>query len=276
VVAQAVRQMAVKLCPDAACAGIAAAAAMALLLAPGPWMQVAVLAGGALAGTVAGRWFRFKAKGGGAAGAAEPGRRRPASSLPWIAVFAALLLILPILARPGPPTAVGVFNAFYRTGSLVFGGGHVVLPLLEQATVGRGWLDHDSFLAGYGFAQALPGPLFAFSAYLGALIPPGGVAGGLLALLGIYLPSALLIFGTLPQWERLRSAPRAGLLMAGLNAAVVGLLAAAFCTPIWTSAITSLGRLGLALAAYLCLDVGRLRPWIIVLGCAAAGAAFLG
>ena len=275
VVAQAVRQMAVRLCPDAPRVAIASAAAVALLFAPGPWMQIAVLAGGALAGAAWGRWFRLEKRAGPESSAGYP-PQRTGSSLAWLAAFAALLMILPAFERTAAPTAAGVFNAFYRTGSLVFGGGHVVLPLLEQATVGRGWLDRDSFLAGYGLAQALPGPLFTFSAYLGALIPPGGIPGGLLALSAIYLPTFLLLFGTLPHLERLRSAPRLRLLLSGVNASVVGLLAAAFCTPIWTSAITSVGRMCLMLAAFLGLELGGWRPWVVVLGCAAAGAAFLG
>jgi len=168
-------------------------------------------------------------------------------------------------------------DGFYRTGALVFGGGHVVLPLLEQATVGRGWLDHDTFLAGYGAAQALPGPLFTFAAYLGATISigPRGTAGGLLALFAIFLPSALLIFGVLPQWERLRQMSLAQSLLAGTNAAVVGLLAAAFYSPICASAITDPGRLAIAVLAFSGLMFFKMPPWLAVVACALAGKVFL-
>jgi chromate transporter len=169
-----------------------------------------------------------------------------------------------------------VFDGFFRAGSLVFGGGHVVLPLLEQATVGRGWIDHDTFLAGYGAAQALPGPLFTFSAYLGAMIPQGGVSGGILALVAIYLPTVLLVFGTLPQWDRLRTVPQARALLAGTNAAVVGLLGAAFYSPIWTSTITNPVRLSFMLVAYAALQFCLVPPWLVVLACAIAGAFLLG
>jgi putative chromate ion transporter len=162
-------------------------------------------------------------------------------------------------------------------GAMVFGGGHVVLPLLERATVGRGWLDHDTFLAGYGAAQALPGPLFTFAAYLGATISvgPHGIIGGLLALLAIYLPSALLIFGVLPRWERLRQMPLAQALLAGTNAAVVGLLGAAFYSPICTSAMTEPKRWVIAVVIFIGLMFGKMPPWLAVLACALAGKLFL-
>jgi chromate transporter len=151
----------------------------------------------------------------------------------------------------------------------------VVLPLLEQVTVARGLLTHDTFLAGYGAAQALPGPLFAFAAYLGSVqrVSPHGIAGGLLALGAIYLPSFLLVFGVLPHWQRLRQAPRARALLAGTNAAVVGLLGAAFYRPVCTSALTSPAAFALALGLFAALRWGQAPPWLVVLVAAAAGQA---
>lgn len=272
VVAQAVWTMARKLCPDVPRATIGIVAAIVLLLAPRGWMQLVVLVGGAVAGALTARWFKVTL-GPPPAPAAEPHRT---AGLGWLVVFFALLVLLPMAAQWWPSRWLQVGDGFFRAGSLVFGGGHVVLPLLQHVTVDRGWLDHDTFLAGYGAAQALPGPLFAFSAYLGAVIKPGGIAGGMLALIAIYLPTALLIFGTMPQWDRLRAAPSARALLAGTNAAVVGLLGAAFYSPIWTSAITEPKRLAFMLAAYAGLEFFRVPPWLIVLGCALGGAAVLG
>ncbi len=192
-------------------------------------------------------------------------------------VFFLLLLLLPLAARCWPVAWLQIFDGFYRAGALVFGGGHVVLPLLEKATVGRGWIDRDAFLAGYGAAQALPGPLFTFAAYLGAAISigPQGIGGGLLALFAIYLPSALLLSGLLPHWDRLRQLPWAQAMLAGTNAAVVGLLGAAFYSPICSSAITDAKHLVIALVAFAGLRWGKLPPWLVVFGCALAGKIFL-
>lgn len=267
VVAQAVWLMAKRLCPDAPRATLATAAAVILLLAPGPWTQIAVLGAGALAGLLMARWFGLKSS----PARSSAGLHRPLTGIGWLVIFLGLLGLLPWLAQTWPARWIQVFDGFYRTGSLVFGGGHVMLPLLEQTTVGRGWLDHDTFLAGYGAAQALPGPLFTFSAYLGWLMPLGGIAGALLALLAIYLPTALLVAGALPQWERLRTTPSARALLAGTNAVVVGLLGAAFYSPIWTSTITAPAHLALMLAAYAGLEGWRLPPWMIVLACALTG-----
>jgi len=270
VVAQAVLTMAKKLCPDPPRATIAIGAAAILLMVPQTWMQIAIIILGALVGMGTQRWFK-----GEPAPAPAVVHRGGNSGLGWLGVFFGLLLCLPWLAHAWPARWLQVFDGFFRTGSLVFGGGHVVLPLLEQTTVARGWLERDTFLAGYGAAQALPGPLFAFSAYLGALIPPGGIGRGLLALIAIYLPTVLLLFGTLPQWDRLRTMPQARALLAGTNAAVVGVLGAAFYTPIWTSTITDASRLALMLVAYAALQFWRMPSWAIVLVCAAAGAAML-
>lgn len=268
VVAQALWQMAQRLCPDPARAIIACVAAAILMSAPTAWMQLAVIGGGALMGISVRRKLSCVAK-----PALTLAVRQRLDGLNWLLAFFALLLLLPLAARLWPLEWLQIVDGFYRTGSLVFGGGHVVLPLLQQATVGRGWLDHDTFLAGYGAAQALPGPLFTFAAYLGATISvgPQGIPGGLLALLAIYLPSALLIFGVLPRWERLRQIPMAQALLAGANAAVVGLLAAAFFSPICTSALTEPKRWAIALVAFLGLMFGKLPPWMIVFACALAG-----
>ena len=270
VVAQAVVVMARKLCPDLPRALIAAAATLTLLRFAGAGTQLAVIAGGAVAGMLCSRWFSAEPK--------IPPNQGPTNrshSFICFALFLGLLAALPALARIWPTPSLRVLDGFYRAGALVFGGGHVVLPLLQQATVARGWLSQDSFLAGYGAAQALPGPLFTFSAYLGAIVAPGGWGGALLALGAIYLPGVLILFAALPHWESLRRRPKARHLLAGANAAVVGLLAAAFYSPIWTSSITDPKRFMLALAAFAVLQFGRAPPWIIVAACAGIGAACL-
>ncbi len=270
VVAQAVVAMARRLCPDVPRAAIALSATAVLVVRSASGMQVAVIAGGACAGLLARRWF-----------SAEPPVRSPAPAggrtggLACLGLFLGLLVALPWLARVASSPPLRVADAFYRSGALVFGGGHVVLPLLQQATVARGWLSPDAFLAGYGAAQALPGPLFAFSAYLGALIAPGGVGGAALALAAIYLPAGLILFAALPYWERLRGLPEARQLLAGANAAVVGLLAAALYSPIATSTLTDPVRLALALGAFVSLQFWRTPPWLVVAVCAAAGAIWL-
>ena len=271
VVAQAVVTMARKLCPDAARVSIAAAAAAVLVLFPTAWVQLVVLAGGAVAGLLARRWIASEQP----APVAMPLQRRNAGFV-FLGLFFGLLFALPWLAGIWPYRSLLVLNGFYRAGALVFGGGHVVLPLLQQTTVKLGWVSQDVFLAGYGAAQAVPGPLFSFSAYLGTVVPPGGVGGAFLALIAIYLPGVFVLFGTLPQWERLRGVPWARLLLAGVNAAVVGLLAAAFYSPIWTSTITSPARFALALAGFCALQFWRWPPWTIVAACALAGALWFG
>jgi chromate transporter len=272
VVAQAVVAMARRLCPDLPRAGIAIAAAAALLLVASSAMQIAVIAAGAAAGALLRRRLAL-------APAAPAGMERPvptAFSRLCLGSFLGLLALLPALAHFWPAPGLQVLDAFYRAGALVFGGGHVVLPLLQKATVGHSWLGQDRFLAGYGAAQALPGPLFAFCAYLGVLIAPGGMGGALLALGAIYLPAVLVLFGTLPHWERLRHAPQARALLGGANAAVVGLLGAALYSPIGTSAITDPKRLALAVAAFLALQFGRSPPWLVVVTCAGLGGWCLG
>src|SRR6185503_14722931 len=189
-------------------------------------------------------------------------------------LFFVLLAALPIAAKWSGSTAVGMFDSFYRAGSLVFGGGHVVLPLLQSELIPRHWVSNDVFLAGYGAAQAVPGPLFTFAAYLGASssVAPNGWTGALLCLVAIFLPSLLLVFATLPHWQTLRQKQAARNALAGVNAAVVGLLLAALYQPVWTSAIFAPVDLALALAAFLLLVVWRVSPWIIVILTALGGA----
>lgn len=267
VVAQAVWTMATKLCPDAPRATIAILAAVALLVWPTALLQIAVLLVGGLVG-----WRLLRV---------GTGDRRP--SLPIavpraLSVVSAILLpvgliLLPAVAATGNQTAA-LFSAFFRAGSLVFGGGHVVLPLLEAAVVPPGWVTAEQFIAGYGAAQAVPGPLFTFSAFLGAISAPepNGWAGAAVALVGIFLPSFLLLWAALPIWGRLRSAPWAQSVLAGINAAVVGLLLAALYDPVITSAIRGPLDVALALSAFCALHIWKAPPWAVVVACALAGA----
>jgi chromate transporter len=190
-----------------------------------------------------------------------------ATAIASLTLFAALLLGLPLLATATSDHAIEVISSFYRSGSLVFGGGHVVLPLLQQAIVPRGWIGNDEFLAGYGAAQAVPGPLFTFAAYLGTAMKtaPNGWTGGLICLAAIYLPSFLLLIGVLPFWDALRH--RAGVQSAlkGVNATVVGILLGALYTPVWTSAIFSAADFGQGVLAFLLLAFWRTPPWLVVI-----------
>jgi chromate transporter len=189
-------------------------------------------------------------------------------------VFAALLVLLPLLASATGSTLWSAIAAFYRAGALVFGGGHVILPLLEAGVVQPGWISSNAFLAGYGAAQAVPGPLFTFAAYLGAAMPQplGGWQGGLILLLAIFAPAFLLVSGALPFWEQLRQRPNVQRATAGVNAAVVGILGAALYDPVWTSAIHTKADLMLALAAFALLVVGRLSPvWVVILSAVGGG-----
>lgn len=269
VVANALWTMAEKLCPDRLRAIIAILAAAVMILFPMAWMQVAVIVGGAVVG-------RVLLAADSAAG--DGSEQKQGRGWPWLMAFGGFLVGLPIVvAITGDPVAL-MIESFYRSGSLVFGGGHVVLPLLEEATVGRDWLSRDAFLAGYGVAQAVPGPLFTFAAYLGSVIGigPGGVVGGLLALVAIYLPSWLLLPGAMPYWNRLRNLPAARSALMGTNAAVVGLLGAAFYDPVLISGVTDNLRLVLALLAFGALRFLKLPPWLLVLVCAVAGGVLLG
>ena len=191
----------------------------------------------------------------------------------WLGLFFSLLIGLPLAAAMFPGQTLALIDAFYRAGSLVFGGGHVVLPLLQAEVVPTGWVTGDAFLAGYGAAQAVPGPLFTFSAFLGASMnqAPSGWWGGIIALVAIFLPSFLLVAGGLPFWEQLRQNLRARAALLGVNAAVVGLLLAALYQPVWTSAIKGPGDFALGLVALVALMFWKLPPWLVVLSSGVVG-----
>jgi chromate transporter len=271
VVAAAVLAMARSLAPDRERATFAVVAAVIVLAASSAWGQIGAIALGGVAGLALLRT--------GAMARAAPlhiaaSRKVGAAAL---ALFAALLIGLPLVAANSSDHGLKLFDAFYRAGSLVFGGGHVVLPLLSAAVVPPGWVSNDTFLAGYGAAQAVPGPLFTFAAYLGAVMAPApnGVAGAALCLVAIFLPSFFLVTGTLPFWEVLRSKPAAQAVLKGVNAAVVGVLLAALYQPVWTSAILNARDFAVAIVAFLLLFLWRLPPWLVVVLCAIAGAAVL-
>ena len=272
VVAQAVWALARALCPDLPRAALAIAAAVLALTLPTALAQVGAIAACGLLGW---RLLAPTAAAGGTAGA-PVGPRAGAVAL---ALFVLLLAGLPLMALLQPGGPWGLLDAFYRAGALVFGGGHVVLPLLQASLVPAGWVDTPGFLAGYGAAQAVPGPLFSVAAYLGAIVPaqagvwPGGWAGGLLALVLIFLPGFLLVVGVLPFWARWRGRAGVRAAVAGINAGVVGLLLAALVGPVWGGAIHGLVEFGLALAAFGLLAWGRVSPlWVVLMG-ALAGAA---
>ncbi len=269
VVAQAVRQMAGRLAADSTHASILVAGATTALVLPGLAGQLGAIALGAVAGLLVGRRRGSTPP----AGGATSGTR----SVPVPVGLGLLAIQGALLAAPllfAVPEFLRIAEAAFRAGSLVFGGGHVVLPLLEADTVRTGLVARDTFLAGYGLAQALPGPLFTFAAFLGTAAPtPGGVAGGAMALLAIFVPSALILFGVTPFWDRLRAwAPaRAGL--DGINAAVVGLLVAVLYDPVASAAIAGPRDLAAVLVAYLLLEVWKAPPWTVVVGYGLAGAA---
>lgn len=267
VVAQAVWGMARNLCSDAARISVMLIAACVALLQTSAWGQVAVISAAALAGLLL-----FKPTPPAAHDALPVTLSRRAGAM-WLSLFVLVLAGLPILAQLIPNQGLAMIDAFYRSGSLVFGGGHVVLPLLQAEVVPTGWVSNDVFLAGYGAAQAMPGPLFTFAAFLGASMSqaPSGWLGGLLCLLAIFAPSFLLVLGALPFWESLRRSPRTQAALAGVNAAVVGLLLAALYQPVWTSAIFSARDFGLALIGLVALMVWKLPPWLVVVGSGTLG-----
>ena len=267
VVAQAVWGMARNLCPDAPRIAIMTAATCLVLLLPSVWSQVGVILLAAIGGLLLFRPPHSEAH------EALPISLRPGVGLIWLALFFLLLFGLPLLSTVFPSQSLAMLDAFYRAGALVFGGGHVVLPLLQAEVVPTGWVDNDAFLAGYGAAQAVPGPLFTFAAFLGASMnqAPSGWLGGLFALLTIFLPAFLLVAGALPFWESLRHHRRIQAALLGVNAAVVGLLLAALYQPVWTSAIHGPGDFVLALLACVALMVWKLPPWLVVIGSGVAG-----
>ena len=267
VVAQAVWGMARTLAPDARRGSIALAAALIVLFAAGSLGQIGAIALGAMAGFVLCRGLPVP----------ERGTLRFSVSrgfgFAMLGIFAALLIGLPLAAAHDHGLAV--FDAFYRSGALVFGGGHVVLPLLRASVVAPGWMSDGSFLAGYGAAQAVPGPLFTIASFLGASLnaAPNGMAGAALATAAIFLPGLLILLGALPFWDNLRTRIDAQAVMRGVNAAVVGILGAALYDPLWTSAILSPRDFALALAGFVALAAWKAPPWTVVLGTVAAAIA---
>jgi chromate transporter len=268
VVAQAVWGMARTLTPDRERAGIALLAVTIVTFAGSSAAQIVAIALGA----VAGLWL---CRGEGAALSGRlnfPVSRRRGGV--FLGLSASLLLIPPLVANATGAQGLLLFDAFYRSGALVFGGGHVVLPLLQAEVVKPGWVSNEAFLAGYGLAQAVPGPLFTFAAYLGAIAgpAPNGLAGASIALAAIFLPGLLLVYGMLPFWDALRQRPAAQAAMRGTNATVVGILATALYSPVWTSAVFTPRDFALALAGFLLLTVWKTRPWIVAALLSAAGA----
>jgi chromate transporter len=267
VVAQAVWGMARSLAPDRERASLAILATIITLAWSSAVGQLLSIAIAGIAGLV---FFRATAS------STVSHLRFPVTKKTGIAswiIFFALLTLLPLFRQLAPSHALELFDSFFRVGSLVFGGGHVVLPLLQGEVVEPGWLTNEQFVAGYGAAQAVPGPLFTFSAYLGTVMgpEPNGWPGALLALVAIFLPSFLLVTGALPFWDLLRSMPVFQSALKGINAAVVGLLLAALYTPVWTSAIYSPADFGLGLIAFALLMFWKFPPWLVVVLTAMGG-----
>jgi chromate transporter len=252
--------MARSLCPDRERATIAILAAILTLAWPSAVGQLSSIV---IAGLTGAMIFRGQTS-------SSPSQMRfPVAKKTGIAawiIFFVLLAGLPVYRQITPSHAVEVFDSFFRVGSLVFGGGHVVLPLLQTEVVGPGWVTNEQFVAGYGATQAVPGPLFTFSAYLGAVMSsePNGWTGAFLALIAIFLPSFLLVIGALPFWDLLRSVRMFQSALKGINAAVVGLLLAALYNPVWTSAIYSPADFGLGLIAFALLMFWKFPPWLVV------------
>jgi len=268
VVLQALVAMARSLAVGPIRAGMAIGATAGLIIAHGPVAQILALSAGALFGLAMLRDEPVPV----IEDDPETHTVPAAVSVSALIAFALILGLLPFLAAYLQDPTLGLASVFYRTGALVFGGGHVVLPLLQSEIVGRGWLDQDTFLAGYGAVQALPGPLFSFAGFVGAAqqVAPGGWRGGLVALVAIFLPSLLLVVGVLPFWDRLKGRPAARAALAGVNAVVVGVLAAALWNPVLISAVQRPADWALVAAAYVFLAIARLPPWLVVIGFSAA------
>jgi chromate transporter len=267
IVAQAVLGMARTLCPDRERASIALGAALIILFSTSSIAQVSAILLGGILGL---RFCRIDSP-------APEGRLAvsvsPRAGIAALAAFFLLLAGLPLLRGLGVSPGIALFDAFYRSGALVFGGGHVVLPLLREAFVAPGWVTDDAFLSGYGAAQAVPGPLFTFAAYLGTVVSlsPHGLAGAALGLIAIFLPGMLILLGALPFWETFRKLTGAQAIMRGVNAAVVGLLGAALYNPIWTSSVRTTGDFGLALVGFVLLTAWRAPPLLVVIISALGG-----
>ena len=264
IVAQAVMGMARSLCPDRPRASIATLALLLVLLAPGSLSQIGTIVLGGIAG-----WFVCRDM----IEVVPDDIKMPVSRKVGIACLVTFFVLLALAFLPMQGGAVALFSAFYRSGALVFGGGHVVLPLLQNAVVVPGWVSDNTFLAGYGAAQAVPGPLFTFAAYLGAVasVPPGGVVGAMIAIFAIFVPGILCLLGTLPFWHGLRERPRAQAAMRGTNAAVVGLLGAALYNPVWTSAVQDATDFAIAVSGFVLLIVWSVPPLLVVLISGLAG-----
>jgi chromate transporter len=260
IVSQAVLGMARTLCPDRERASIAVVAALIILFSTSSIAQIGAIAVGGLAGL----WLCRNGLAASSGHIAMPVSRN--AGLVSLFCFFLLLAGLPLLRTLTASSGVALFDAFYRSGALVFGGGHVVLPLLREAFVTPGWLSDDAFLAGYGAAQAVPGPLFTFAAYLGTVVnvTPNGIPGAILGLVGIFLPGILVLIGTLPFWDVFRKHADAQAIMRGVNAAVVGLLGAALYSPVWTTSVKTGGDFGIALVGFVLLTVWRAPPLIVV------------
>lgn len=273
IVAQAVWGMARTLCPDRQRASIAAATALIILFSSSPIAQIGAIVIGGASGLLLCRGVANTDQGGRLA--TRVSRRAGFGAL---SAFFLLLAGLPILRSLTMSPGISLVDAFYRSGALVFGGGHVVLPLLREAFVTPGWVTDDAFLAGYGAAQAVPGPLFTFAAYLGAVVTssPQGAMGAVSGLIGIFLPGILILVGTLPFWDTLRRRSGARALMAGVNAAVVGLLAAALYHPLWTSSVMAPADFGLVLMGFVLLTAWRAPPLLVVVITALGGVVLAG
>lgn len=271
VVAQALWGMFPKLCPDKERITIALFAALATLAFPHPLTQVAVIIlGGGLGVVLLKKNLALRA-------APLNSRLSKKTATSILAVFFLLLILLPFAAETLKVQGLQLFDSFYRAGSLVFGGGHVVLPLLQSEVVLRGWVTNDVFMAGYGAAQAIPGPLLTFAAYLGAVsnFSPSGWIGAIICLLAIFLPSFLLVLGVLPFWQSLREQKLMRQALLGINAAVVGLLLSAFYNPVWTSGIHNTKDFVIAIVAFTLLAYARIPSWAVVLVTVAAGGLWL-
>ena len=268
IVALAVLNMARALTPDRERAMLAVGAALLTLMVPTVLGQVSAIALGAILGAL------LFQDGNRAPHERLPVKVNPYVSMAALAIFLLLLIGLPLAVTSFPNHTLAVIDSFYRSGAMVFGGGHVVLPLLQAEVVPNGWVSQDEFLAGYGATQAVPGPLFTFAAYLGAVMnqEPNGWAGAALCLAMIYLPSILLIIAVMPYWQSLASHPGAQAAMKGINAAVVGLLIAALYNPVWLSGVKSPADFALALLAFILLYMWKVPPWLIVVFCALGGA----
>jgi chromate transporter len=271
IVAQAVWGMARSLCPDRERASIAVIAALIILLSSSSLAQIGAIA----FGSVLGFWLCRAVM---PVASNEVHISVPVSRTVGLLAFGVFLLLLgglPLLVSLTHSQGLALFEAFYRSGALVFGGGHVVLPLLREATVAHGWVSDDVFLAGYGAAQAVPGPLFTFSAYLGTVmkLPPNGIAGAAISLVAIFVPGILALVAALPFWQSLRKRTWTQAMMRGVNAAVVGLLVAALYNPVWTSSVGGPGDFGLALVGFVLLTVWQAPPLVVVAVSAVGGVA---